>query len=106
MVLAFTARAVDETELVNEPVITTRLRMNLTMAQGLVQGLTKQIAMAEAAKGTMSRRSLRGHARDLLDGLAPIHADSDQVAPCFRDDGAPGFRDDVAPCRQGSCWLS
>jgi len=41
-------------EFVNEPVITTRLRMNLTMAKGLVQGLTKQIAMAEAAKSTMS----------------------------------------------------
>jgi len=25
--------------------------MNLTMAKGLVQGLSKQIAMAEAAKG-------------------------------------------------------
>ena len=72
-VFAFIARAIDETEFVNEPVITTRLQMNLAMAKGLVQGLTKQIAMAEAAKGTMRRRSLRGHARDLLDGLAPIH---------------------------------
>ncbi len=53
-VFAFIARAIDETEFVNEPVITTRLRMNLTMAKGLVQGLTKQIAMAEAAKSTMS----------------------------------------------------
>jgi len=54
MVLAFIARAVDETELVNEPVITTRLRMNPTMAQGLVQGLTKQIAMLRPPKSTMS----------------------------------------------------
>jgi len=53
-VLAFSARAVDETEFVNEPVITTRLRMNLTMAKGPAQGLSKQIAMAEVAKGTMS----------------------------------------------------
>ncbi len=53
-VFAFIASAIDETEFVNEPVITTRLRMNLTMAKGLVQGLTNQIAMAEAAKGTMS----------------------------------------------------
>jgi len=28
--------------------------MSLTMAKGLVQGLTKLIAMAEVAKGTMS----------------------------------------------------
>jgi len=54
MVLAVTARAVDETEFVNEPLITARLRMNDTMAKGLVQGLSKQIAMAEVAKGTMS----------------------------------------------------
>ena len=33
-------------------------------------------------------------------------ADSDEVAPCFRDDGAPGFRDDVAPCRQGPAGFS
>lgn len=46
MVLAFIARAVDQTEFVNEPIIATRLRMNHTMAKGLVQGLTKQIAMA------------------------------------------------------------
>ncbi|TAY13732.1 hypothetical protein ELH96_19100 [Rhizobium leguminosarum] len=34
------------------------------------------------------------------------YADSDEVAPSFRDDCGPGFRDDLAPSRLGSCWLS
>ena len=35
-------------------VITARLRMKVGMARALVEGLTTQIAMAEAAEGTMN----------------------------------------------------
>ncbi len=51
---ALVAKAVDETECLNEPVVTARLRMSLTMARGFIEGLTKQIAMIEGAQGTMN----------------------------------------------------
>ncbi len=42
------------TEWANEGVVTARLRMDISMAKALAEGLLRQIAMIEAANGTVN----------------------------------------------------
>ena len=51
---AHVVSAVDEMNVVTERVVTARLRMDLTMAQAMLDGLSKQLAMAEAAKSPVN----------------------------------------------------
>ena len=51
---AHVVSAVDENNVVTQSIVTARLRMDLTMAQALLDGLTKQIAMTEAAQSPVN----------------------------------------------------